>query len=1185
MPSCRSFLQKLAVLVPGIVALAILIGPIRGQTFYGSIVGTVTDSSGAAVQNAAVTLTNTGTDERRTAKTGADGIYRFVNLVPGNYKVDIEAPGFRHYTRDSIPVNVEAAVRNDVTMQLGDVTQSVEVSAAAPLLQTENASLSQVVNGAEIQGLPLNGRNVLNLVELVPGVVPQGLADGSPTGKNVFAAGNYQIGGGTANQSASFFDGAPMNITYGNIIALNPTQDAVEEFRVQTNNNTAEYGRYTGGVINLTSKSGTNDFHGSVYEFLRNKALNATSFFANSSGSGKAAFVQNQFGGNFGGPIKKNKMFFFGSYEGYRARAGVLFTETVPTPAELKGDFSGYLSASGTQVPIYNPFSTTCPNPSNLSTCTRTAFPGNIIPASLLNPVSTNIIGFPEYALPNTAGQQYTNNFNFASNVATGGNNDQVNGRFDDSVSDKQRILARFTRLDSKNQPVNVYGNGFLNGDPYSPEFYVTTQAVLADTYVISPTKVLDVRGSFTRWYYTRIPGTLGTNESTALGFPSYMAQIPSLNGEYPSTTRPGITISSPTTNAIGTGLLLGRDDTYALTPTFTWIKGKHTLKFGAEVHKNELNYFQNNSPGGTFSFDNAFTSVNSLSPGATGSGLASFELGLPTGASYASLVQTSFFTFATLYYQGYFVTDTFQASNKLTLTMGMRWEIPGVYTERFNRQATFNPTEPNPALQGILVNGAPVLGAFDLTGTANHPESGLSQEHYGLVAPRLGVAYRMSDKTVIRTGGGIFFIPATIQFTQGPYSNPVDYYNNVMITSLNGGVTPQNTLSNPFPNGLLAPPGRNPIYQVEELGGSLGGHGDLAYENAGYTMQWNFTVQHQFPTNIALEVGYAGLRGKHLPLGYQFDQLSPQYFSMGSALNNLVPNPFAGVVATGALAQPTVKEGQLLLPYPQYLSVSDPGNYDGDSTYHSLQAKVEKRFHNGGTLLAAYTFSKVLADVESLTTWLDTTLGGDAGYQNYYNLRGEKSLSSFDVRQRLVISYTYNLPLGKGQALLPNVHGIADKLVSGWGLNGATTFQLGLPLGFTATPNNLSAFNVGLRPNVVAGCDKTVSGSATSRLNDWFNTACFTVPTPYTLGDESRTDPNLRGPGINNFDFALFKQIAITERFNLEFRTEAFNLFNRVQFAPPNLVDTTAANSTFGVISAQLNQPRLIQLALRLRF
>ncbi|MBV8810799.1 MAG: hypothetical protein JO033_19195 [Acidobacteriaceae bacterium] len=1028
----------------------------------------------------------------------------------------------------------------------------------------------------------MNGRNVLNLAEIAPGVVPQGSADGSLTGKNVFSAGNYQIGGGTANQSAEFLDGVPVNITYGNIVALVPTQDSVSEFRVQTNNNTAEYGRYTGGVINLTSKSGTNDFHGSAYEFLRNKVLNATNFFANQSGAGRAPFIQNQFGANLGGPIIKDKTFFFFSYEGFRARQGVLFVETVPTVPQLSGDFSGYLNSSGAQIPIYDP-RTQCGAYGNAAcgsaTVQRAPFPNNIIPASRLNPVALKFLAFPEYAKPNTAGQQYTNNFNFARNAATGGDNDQFNIRGDHQFSEKQRILARYTRWQSTNLPVDVYGNGLRNGDPYSPEHFVTIQAVLADTYVFSPRVVLDVRGGFTRWDYTRIPGTLGLDPAT-LGFPAYYSQVPVLNGLSPSTTLPTIGISSPTINAIGTGLLLGHDDTYALTPTLTYINGRHTWKFGAEVHKNELNYFQNNSPGGTYSFDNLITSRNALNSGATGSGLASFELGLPNNSS---LLQTSSFTFATLYYQGYFATDTFQVSNKLTLTLGLRWEIPGVYTERYDRQVTFNFTEPNPALNGILVNGKPVVGAFDLVNTPNHPERGLNPEHFDLFAPRVGVAYRLSDRTVIRTGGGIFYSPSTIAFPQGPYGNPADYFTNPVAGSLDSFVTYQNTLSNPFPNGLLPPPGRNPVYQQAFLGTSLGGHADPYQTPYPYTYQWNFTIQHQFPRDLSLEAGYSGLRGIHLGLGRQYDQINPQYLSLGSQLKNNVPNPFYGTITYGNLSFPTVQYGQLLLPYPQYTSVSAPADYSGDSTYHSLQVKVEKRFHSGGTLLGSYTFSKVLSNAETLTTWLDSPTGV-AGIQNWYNLQGEKSLSSFDSRQRLVVSYVYDLPIGKGQKFFANVQGVTDKLISGWGINGLTTFQMGFPLGITATPNT-TGLNTGLRPNVVGGCNKTISGSAQSRINQWFNTSCFSLPAPYTFGNEARTDPVLRGPGIANYDFALYKRTAFTERINLEFRVEAFNLFNRVQFGQPNLVYTTAANSTFGVISSQLNQPRLLQMALRLRY
>lgn len=1167
---------NLALLFAGIAALCLTAS---GQNFYGSIAGTVADGTGARIVGARVTVGNESTGERRAIVSGADGEFRFPNLIPGVYKIDVEQVGFKRYVRDGITVAVEAVVRIDVAMQVGDVTQEIEVSAAAPLLQTENASLSQVVGTRSVEELPLNGRNVLNLVNLAPGVVPQGSSDGNLTGKNVFSAGNYQIGGGTANQSVTLFDGVPVNITYGNVTALVPSPDAVSEFRVQTNNNSAEYGRYTGGVVNIASKSGGNQFHGGVYEFMRNRVLNSADFFANRSGAGKAAFVQNQFGGSLSGPVMKDKLFFFGGYEGFRARQGVLFSRTVPLPAQLKGDFSGYLNGAGQQIPIYDPDSQcgAYGNPACGST-QRTPFAGNIIPANRINPVAAKFLAFPIYALPTDNGQPNTHNLNFNRNAPTGGDNDQLNFRGDYNLNEKQHLLARYTRWNSQNLPVDVYGNGMRVGDPYSPEHFITTQAVLADTYMLKPNMILDVRAGFTRWDYDRIPGTLGF-DGTTLGLPSYYKQIASMNGVTNSTTIPTIGVSSPTLNVVNTGYLLGHDTTYTLSPTFTWIKGRHTIKFGGEFHRYDLNYFQNNNPGGTYSFDNLFTSATNTG-GASGSGFASFVLGL---GNNNSLVQTSWMTYARMNYEGLFVSDTFQVTNKLTLTAGVRWEIPGVYMERYDRLATFNTTAPNPALNGVLVNGKPVLGAYDIVNTPNHPERGLNPEHYGLVAPRVGIAYRLTDKTVIRTGGGVFFIPGNVQFGQGPAGSPLSYYNNSQNASSDSYVTYNTTLSNPFPTGLFAPPGRTGNYQGLFLGANLGGKGYQRIQNAGYTEQWNFTVQHQFPKDIALEAAYAGLRGVHLPLGLQLNQLNPQYLSLGAALKNQVPNPFFGVISLGTLSTRTVQQGQLLLPYPQYTSISDNPAYSGDSSYHALQVKAEKRFGSGGTLLGAYTFSKVLANVETLTTWLDSGTGV-AGYQNVYNLQGEKAISSFDSRQRLTVSYVYDLPVGNGKQFLSSLNGVAGKLVSGWGVNGVSTFQKGFPLGFTATPNN-TGFNTGLRPNVVAGCQKSIGGAAQSKITQWFNTSCFTAPAIYTFGNESRTDSTLRGPGIANYDFSLFKRTTIAERYNVEFRAEAFNLFNRVQFGTPNTAQTTAANNIFGQITSQLNNPRLLQMALRLRF
>ena len=1160
-----------------------------GQAFYGSLVGTVTDSSSAAVAGAAVSVINNNTGERRTAKTDTDGVYRFLNLIPGSYKVEVEQAGFKRYVRDQIDVTVDSTVRADVGLAVGDVTQSVEVTAEAALLQSENASLGQVVAARSVQELPLNGRNVLNLINYAPGVVPQGSSEGSLTGKNVFAAGNYQIGGGTANQSATYYDGVAVNIPYGNLIALVPSQDSVAEFRVQTSSLSAEFGRYTGGVINLASKGGSNEFHGSAYEFLRNKVLNAGTFFGNATGAGKPAFTQNQFGAAGGGPILKNKLFFYAGYEGYRQRQAVLFLNTVPSLEKRTGDFSNYRNAAGAVIPIYDTL-TQCGTGSN-GPCPATGpqrqpFANNIIPANRINPVAKNYVNFPYWAAPNIAGQPFTQLFNFSRNVATGGDNDQVNIRGDYNLSAKQRILVRYTRWKSVNSRVNVYNNGLYNGDPYSPERFVTTQAVFGDTYTLNPTTIVDVRAGYTRWFYDRTPGTLGVDIPKVTGLPAYYNLLDVYNGLSPSVTLPAMNVTGY--NAIATGLLYGITNNYTLSPSLTKIMGRHTLKFGGEIRDLQLNYYQNNNAGGTFSFSNLFTSQNALNAGATGDAFASFMLGY---AAPGSTVQTSLFTATGLRYQGYYANDSFQVSNKLTVNLGVRWEIPGTYTERYDRQTTFDTNLINPVLAkaGVTLNGQPIRGAFVLVGTDGHPERGLRPERYKLFAPRLGIAYRLTDRTVIRVGAGIFYIPADSSFPEAPLQAAVNYINNDMVTTVDSQVTPLNTLSNPYPTGFLAPPQRDSGFQALLLGtGSP--RSPQRNERYGYTGQWNFTIQHQLPGNGAIEVSYAGLRGVHLPRGNPSRQLSAidgkLVTSLGSKLGEQVPNPFYGVITAGALAQPTVQRGQLLRPFPQYLSNIDFGGFIGNTSYHSLQMKAEKRFNRGGALLAAYTFSKIIGDTETASSWLEggNSGTGAAGVQDYSNLRSERALSSFDSRQRLTFSYVIDLPMGKGAHLFGNAKGIADKLVSGWSANGLLTFQEGFPLGLTATPN-VTGLDTGLRPNVVAGCNPVIGGAVQARLNRAFNTSCYSVPGAYTFGSESRTDPVLRGNGTNNIDFALSKKTAITERYNLEFRVEAFNLFNRVKFSNPGTVASTAANNTFGVISSQANTPRLLQLALRMRF
>jgi hypothetical protein len=1207
--------------------------PAMSQSFYGSLLSVIKDAQGGIVPGATVVLTNVATSERREGVSADDGTFQFVNLVPGTYRLEVELTGFQRFVREGIEVNVQATPRIDVTLQLGNLAETLTVIGASPLLQTQSASVSTVVGSRPVQDLPLNGRNVLNLIALAPAVVPQGGSEGSLTGKNVFAAGNYQIGGGVANQSASFFDGVSVqDAAYGNIVVLTPSPDAVEEFRVQTNNSSAEFGRFTGGVVNMASRSGTNSFRGSVFEYHRNKALNSNTFFGERAGLDKPPFVQNNFGGSLGGPVLRNKLFFFSSYEGYRNREGVLFRRTVPTAAMKIGDFSDYRNlATGAVVPIYDPW-TQCGivNPGSGAyngDCgtvpNRLQFPGNLIPANRISPVARKYLDFPVFADPTVPGRWRTENFE--RNASVGGDNDQLNFRGDYNLSQEQRLLGRYTRFESTNLPVDLYGNGQRHGDPYSPEHFITTQAMVADTYTFNSRTVLDVRFGFLRWDYDRTPGNLGIDLVKSFGLPrTPYGEISERSGIPGMETIPTITAGS--NSFLSTGLLYADDRVYSVTPTLTKIVGGHTLKLGANIMRAEVNYFQNNSTGGTFTFSNAPTALDGTNPGATGDPFASFLLGIPTGGTY----QSSAYTYGRTNYQAYFVDDSWQVNSKLTLNLGARWEIPGVYTEKDDRIVSFNPDVINPILAGRTnpITGSPYLGAFELVNSDAQPKRGLRNEVFNRVAPRVGFAYQITDNTVVRGGGGTFITPSTARFQDGVNGPVINRVNNI-VTSVDDNRTFFTDINNPFPTGVQNFPGRDASFQQALLGGTA----SQFYRNEegypGYTHQWNVALQRQFRNNLSTEITYTGLYGYHLPNTLNMNQLGrgyidratndptvcsltnnqiipqgqPGYVSSqrdtcyGAYLRQQVPNPFAGLIREGSLSTQTVQRALLLVASPQYASANRSG-YFGSSRYHALQLRAEKRFGAGGLVSGNYTFSKNMTNVETLTTWLESGAGTpSAGYQAN-NLDDEWALSSFDVRHRLVLNYVVDLPFGEGRRFLSGATGIVRNLVSGWSLNGVTTFQSGFPLGFTATPN-LVGFGYGLRPNVNPNCNKTVEGSALERLDQWFNTSCFSVPNAgfvagdpssdprlrWQLGNEPRTDPDLRGDGINNWNVAVAKTTRVRNRVNLTLRAEAFNLFNRVQFGLPNTQVTTAATTTLGRVTTQANQPRLMQLALRVAF
>jgi hypothetical protein len=1162
--------------------------PLVGQSFYGSIVGTVTDSSGSTLPGANVTVNDPASGFRRTIVTGDDGSYNFVNLVPGTYTLEVEKTGFKKNVRTGITLEVQATIRMDIAMQVGAVDQTIQVSGATPLMQTETSSLGQVIGAQTVDDLPLNGRNVLNLISLVPGVVTQGGASGNLTTQNIFASGNYQINGGTANQNAMYLDGSPIQVTYGSLTALIPTQDAIAEFRVQTNGNDAEYGRYSGGVVNLTTRSGSNQFHGTAYEFLRNKVLNANNWFNNDTGTPRSAFTQNQYGVSLGGPIIKDKLFFFFNYEGFALRQGETFVEPVPTLAELSGDFSNYRDANGNVIPIYDPLTSSSTCSAQPNTPCRTQFPGNIIPTNRIDPVAQYFAANGRiFPTPNTTSLPYP--FNFVTSASVGGNNDQINFRSDWNVSSKQRVFARYTRWAFDELPWDPYNNDTYWFD-LDPQNFVTDSIVVGDTYTFDPSTILDVRVSYLRFnYFQGPPSSITGFDMTTFGFPAYMNQIPAQFRTFPAFAFPDY----PTG---GTQVISSVNNNYVISPSLTKILGRQTLKFGAELRRQDANYYQIASQAGDYFFDNTFTSANPFNPGTTGGSIADFLLGgaSPGGGFTPSAILTENITASSMRYQGYYVQDDIRVNNKLTINAGLRWEIPGVWTERHNRLSNFDPDMTN-----ILAapTGLPLKGGFVLVNTPGHPDRGLYAEHFDLFSPRIGFAYQMNNSTVIRAAYGWFYVPSDAIFQESPFQNAVNIYNNAMITSENGGVTPSSVLSNPYPGGLSFPPGRNANFQSALLGlnfsavSGAGGSAPVVW-HPGYYQNWNLTVQHQFPLGINLEASYVGSHGVHLPInsdnGVNINQLPDADLSLGNQLLQEVPNPFAGLITSGPLSAPTVQYGQLLRPFPTYQNVVESAAYIGSSNYNALQMKLQKRFSHGGTILGSYTFSKLMTNTETSTDWLETGIAGALGqiYQDFNNMAGERSLGLFDTRQSLTISYVYPLPVGKGQHFMGDVQGVADKFVSGWEFDGITTFQEGFPLNLVAIPNLTNSFGGGLRPNVTPGCNKTsVSNAGPHNINEYFNTSCFSAPPEFAFGDESRTDGAIRAPGINNWDIALVKNTSITERFNLQFRTEFFNAFNRTQFGPPGQVFTSGANSTFGIISSQQNNPRLIQFGLRLNY
>jgi hypothetical protein len=1141
---------------------------VQAQTSYGTVVGTVTDSTGAHVLGAKLTLKNKGTNATAVTTTGNGGTYNFINLNPGSYSVSVSQKGFKSSTIDPVDVQIGGATRVDVTLEVGNVAETVTVTGASSDLHTDSATLEGVIEGQQVLEAPLNGRDVNNLLDFVPGVTPGGGTQGNTMANGgsgnfqaggqtqAIAYGNYQIGGAFSGQSLFFIDGVGSNIAENNVNTLVPTQDAVQEFRVSTNNVSAEFGGYGGGVIQISTKSGTNSFHGNAYEYFRNTDLDANDWFSNHENLGRSTLHQNQYGANIGGPALKNKLFFFFSWEHESVISASPGSWTVPTTAELNGDFS-----ADPQI-IYDP-------------ATGKPFPGNSI-AGRIDPTALTIA---KLETPNESRVTQTPYItNFYASAPIEGYQDQYNARVDASVG-KDNVFARYTYWNPHNGVSDPFGTKTGAGRTGN----YTQEGVFGDNHVFNPTTVAELRLSYLENYNFQYPLSDGYD----------MSQISPAYGTIESESEdkegllPGLGIQG---YGIGAELsqLYWNNNVWAINGSLTKILGKHTIKAGGNWRQVLWENYSNNQGLGINA--SPFYTASSPSDSTTGNALASFLLGIPSSTGVSSVGTWHAF----LHNYGLFIEDTFQATPKLTVTAGLRWEQPGSYAEEQNRDSVLQPHA------GVTIGGLssitnPVTGdSVPLTGQlayVDSPQYSSRREeslHWKLFSPRLGFAYRVDPKTVVRSGYGISFFPAEMT-ADSPGASPI----NSAFTGISNTVGQPliATVANPLPNGInLATGARTQAGLDITLGNGVGGR--IPSQSYGYSQQWNLALERALDHNSTATVAYAGSKGTHLILsqgytgtGLNLNQLPDSYDSLGSALLTQVANPFFGILPAGTtFGAPTIAEGYLLTPHPQYQSMNQAVPRLGDSSYNALQATYIRRFGHAGTLQGAYTWGKLLSNTDNTSAFQDGQ-GGIGVVQDNTNLKVEKSVSQQDLANSLVINYGVDLPFGHGEAHLSQISGVANQFIGGWRVNGITTMRSGIPIALVAAGNGLSQFGAGnIRPNYTAGCSKSAPGSphSAARANQWFNTSCFTQPDHWSFGNEPRVDPSMKSEGEDNFDVSINKSFDIAEHTKLKFSTEIFDLFNHAQFAEPN---TNLSSPGFGQVGHQTTLPRTIQFALRLSF
>jgi len=1068
-----------------------------GQAVNGTILGTVTDSTGGVITNAKVTITETNTGVSRTTNTNDSGNYNFPDLPPGTYSVTSEITGFKKITRTGVELQVNTAPRVDLTLQPGNVNEVIEVSAQAAILQTETASTGSQIASVQTENLPLGtNRNFQGLLNLVPGTTRASFQHSQFF--NASSSLQTQVNGQMRQGNNYQIEGIDNNERTGLLQVIIPPIEAIQNVDVATSNFDAELGRASGAVTNVMLKSGSNDFHGAAYWFHRNSSLNARNFFDKSVGHQ----AYNYYGGNGGGAIIKNKLFYFADF--LRITDHQANTNTLSIPADdLRG---GNLSRSTT--PIYDPAT------GNADGTGRTVFAGNIIPSSRINPISTKILGL----VPAATSAGDTNNW-FGLLPFTKDTN-STDGKIDFNISDRDRLSGRF----SFSRPVVFQAPAFGAAGGAAQSAFEGTG--VQKTYsgginynrVFSTTLVSEFRLGASHYNNVAQNADYGTNASTNLGIPgvnidpfsSGLVGI-NLNGGY-SGPLVGYSASLPWVRA---------EASINIVNTWTKTAGNHTLKFGFDIRRlrDELLQMQTFSPRGVYNFGDGQTST----PGAKTSfmnNMASFLLDVPSSAGRDL---ATYFPAYRAWQNFFFVQDRWTVTPKLTLSLGLRYELYPPATPRF--KAGFS-------------NYDPYANTLSIAGVGSVPMNLGITNHLNYISPRLGIAYRLNEKTVIRAGSGVSYTP--FPDNSYAYNYPVRANNafNPAVATYGTTVLPDGsaaTFQKGFPAPILVPiPDSGIITNPDKNVNYFTVNKD--FKNP-HVISWNIAVQRQLPGHFALDLAYVGNHGVNTVLNYNLNA--------------------ATVIGKGTAGQPQ------FAPFGRTASTNLLfAGYS--SMYNALQVKLDRRFTSGLSVTTAYTWGKGMAFQQ----------GDDGGAMFYINFRRNYARNDFDRTHTFVQSYIYNLPFGKGQKFLNS--GLASSIIGGWRVNGILTLMSGTPLNFSASGNGINAPGNSQTPDQIA---PITLPKGINVGNEWFSRSSFAVPATGLFGTVGRNA--ISGPGFYNLDFSLFKIFAFTERMNLEVRAETFSLTNTPQFSNPN---TSLGNASFGFITGA-GGGRQMQLGMKLSF